>query len=122
MAPAMPESEYARNRAVSGPYYEGNALKQLLAFLTIPREWEEENQLWIQHVSSTPATRLDVANLQEQLDHMLQKRQARETGICPVRRELYSQCFGESFAVQSSLRAVEGIRHAKEMETKLTEV
>jgi dynein light intermediate chain len=26
---------------------------------------------------------------------MLQKRQARETGICPVRRELYSQCFDE---------------------------
>jgi len=26
---------------------------------------------------------------------MLQKRQARETGICPVRRELYSQCFGK---------------------------
>lgn len=25
---------------------------------------------------------------------MLQKRQARETGIDPVRRELYSQCFG----------------------------
>jgi len=25
---------------------------------------------------------------------MLQKRQARETGICPVRRDLYSQCFG----------------------------
>ena len=25
----------------------------------------------------------------------LQQRQARETGICPVRRELYSQCFGE---------------------------
>ena len=26
----------------------------------------------------------------------LQQRQARETGICPVRRELYSQCFGKS--------------------------
>ena len=25
----------------------------------------------------------------------LQQRQARETGICPVRRELYSQCFDE---------------------------
>ncbi|TPX37779.1 hypothetical protein SeMB42_g06885 [Synchytrium endobioticum] len=60
-----------------------------------PREWEETGQLWIQKVSSTPATRLDVINLQEQLDHMLQKRQARETGICPVRRELYSQCFDE---------------------------
>lgn len=45
-------------------------------------------------VSSTPATRLDVINLQEQLDMKLQQRQARETGICPVRRELYTQCFG----------------------------
>ncbi|KAJ3092325.1 Axonemal dynein light intermediate polypeptide 1, partial [Quaeritorhiza haematococci] len=58
-------------------------------------EWDESGQLWVQKVSSTPATRLDVINLQEQLDHMLQKRQARETGICPVRRELYSQCFDE---------------------------
>jgi dynein light intermediate chain, axonemal len=46
-------------------------------------------------VSSTPATRLDVINLQEQLDHQLQARQARETGICPIREELYSQCFGK---------------------------
>ena len=28
------------------------------------REWEEEGQPWIQYVSSTPATRLDVINLQ----------------------------------------------------------
>jgi dynein light intermediate chain len=47
-------------------------------------------------VSSTPATRLDVINLQEQLDRQLQIRQARETGICSVREELYSQCFGEA--------------------------
>merc|ERR1719517_428476 len=26
---------------------------------------------------------------------MLQQRQARETGICPIREELYSQCFDE---------------------------
>jgi dynein light intermediate chain len=32
---------------------------------------------------------------QEQLDTFLQQRQARETGICPVRRELYSQAFDE---------------------------
>ena len=61
------------------------------------REWTENGQLWVQQVSSTPATRLDVVNLQEELDRRLQQRQARETGICPVRRELYSQCFGESF-------------------------
>merc|ERR1712086_300990 len=54
-----------------------------------------DGQLWVQYVSSTPATRLDVINLQEQLDHKLQQRQARETGICPIREELYAQCFDE---------------------------
>merc|ERR1712091_787445 len=49
----------------------------------------------VQYVSSTPATRLDVINLQEQLDRKLQQRQARETGICPIREELYAQCFDE---------------------------
>jgi len=60
----------------------------------ICREWTEGGQLWVQQVSSTPATRLDVITLQDELDRRLQQRQARETGICPVRRELYSQCFG----------------------------
>ncbi len=32
--------------------------------------------------------------VQEALDMRLQQRQARETGICPVREELYGQCFG----------------------------
>lgn len=59
------------------------------------REWTDDGQLWVQYVSSTPATRLDVTNLQEQLDQKLQQRQARETGVCPVREELYSQCFGK---------------------------
>jgi dynein light intermediate chain len=58
------------------------------------REWEEGGQLWVQKVSSAPATRLDVLNLQEALDQLLQKKQARETGICATRRELYDQCFG----------------------------
>lgn len=69
--------------------------EDILNSILPPREWEESGQLWVQKVSSTPATRLDVINLQEQLDQTLQKRQARETGICPVRRELYSQCFDE---------------------------
>eukprot|EP00941_MAST-03F_sp_MAST-3F-sp1_P005508 g5508.t1 len=60
-----------------------------------PKEWTEKGQLWTQFVSSTPATRLDVINLQEQLDLKLQQRQARETGICPIREELYVQCFDE---------------------------
>ena len=52
-------------------------------------------QLWVQYVSPTPATRQDVVNLQDELDKKLQERQARETGICPIREELYSQAFDE---------------------------
>merc|ERR1712142_213829 len=68
---------------------------EILNSILPPREWNESGQLWVQQVSSTPATRLDVVNLQEELDKRLQQRQARETGICPVRRELYTQCFDE---------------------------
>ena len=38
---------------------------------------------------------MDVINLQDDLDKRLQSRQARETGICPIREELYAQCFDE---------------------------
>ena len=71
--------------------------EDILNSILPPREWTDDGQLWIQYVSSTPATRLDVVNLQEHLDHALQARQARETGICPVREELYAQCFGTLF-------------------------
>ncbi|KAI8044367.1 putative inner dynein arm light chain, axonemal [Drosophila gunungcola] len=69
--------------------------EEILNSILPPRCWEEDGQLWQQSVSSTPATRQDVINLQEMLDTRLQQTQARETGICPVRRELYSQCFDE---------------------------
>merc|ERR1712087_392732 len=69
--------------------------EDILNSILPPREWTEEGQLWVQYVSSTPATRLDVINLQENLDQRLLQRQARETGICPVREELYAQCFDE---------------------------
>lgn len=38
---------------------------------------------------------MDVIKLTEMLDMSLQHLQARETGICPIRRALYSQCFDE---------------------------
>ncbi|XP_017758601.1 PREDICTED: 33 kDa inner dynein arm light chain, axonemal [Eufriesea mexicana] len=68
---------------------------EILNRILPPKQWEENGQIWTQQVSSTPATRLDIINLQEHLDMRLQQRQARETGICPVRRELYTQCFDE---------------------------
>lgn len=80
------------------PPVEAKAQKEtedILNSILPPREFEEKGQLWVQQVSSTPATRLEVVNLQAQLDTKLQQRQARETGICPVRRELYAQSFDE---------------------------
>uniref|UniRef100_UPI0037E8475D axonemal dynein light intermediate polypeptide 1 n=1 Tax=Semicossyphus pulcher TaxID=241346 RepID=UPI0037E8475D len=69
--------------------------EEVLNAILPPREWMEGNQLWVQQVSSAPCTRTDVVHLEELLDIKLQQRQARQTGICPVRRELYSQCFDE---------------------------
>lgn len=69
--------------------------EDILNSILPPREWTEDGQLWVQYVSSTPATRSDVISLQDKLEQKLQQRQARETGICPIREELYSQCFDE---------------------------
>ena len=60
------------------------ACEEILNSILPPREWEHNGKLWRQSVSASPATRLDVMNLQEQLDQKLQQRQARETGICQV--------------------------------------
>uniref|UniRef100_A0A8C5UD10 Axonemal dynein light intermediate polypeptide 1 n=1 Tax=Malurus cyaneus samueli TaxID=2593467 RepID=A0A8C5UD10_9PASS len=69
--------------------------QELLNIILPPREGPEAQKLWVQEVSTAPSTRRDVVLLQEQLDRQLQQRQARETGLCPVRRELYTQCFDE---------------------------
>ena len=49
----------------------------------------------MRYVSPQPATQVDVINLQDRLDQQLQRTQARETGVCPFREELFAQCFDE---------------------------
>nr|KAF6504721.1 dynein axonemal light intermediate chain 1 [Rousettus aegyptiacus] len=88
--PQPPKAKLPSTFCVTDPTKQA---EEILNAILPPREWVEDTQLWIQQVSSTPSTRMDVVHLQEQLDLKLQQRQARETGICPVRRELYSQCF-----------------------------
>jgi dynein light intermediate chain, axonemal len=72
----------------------GDAQDALNAILP-PREWTEGEKIWVQYVSTTPATRIDVVNLQDELDKRLKIRQSRETGICPIREELYAEAFDE---------------------------
>lgn len=70
-------------------------LDDMLEAMFPPREWVEESGIWMQHVSKEPSSRPSVIALQEALDKRLRERKARETGICPVREELYGQCFDE---------------------------
>jgi dynein light intermediate chain len=69
--------------------------EDILNAILPPREWVEGGKHYIQYVSHQEATRVDVARLREMLDQKLMERQARESGICPVREELFSQCFDE---------------------------
>ena len=85
------------NSASTASSSKSNAMRteDYLNSILPPREYQDSGQLWVQYVSPTPATRIDVINLQDELDKKLQERQARETGICPIREELYSQSFDE---------------------------
>lgn len=70
--------------------------EDILNSILPPREYtKDKQQLYIESVLSTPATKADVIMLQQELDRRLLSRQARETGICPIREELYAQCFDE---------------------------
>lgn len=69
--------------------------REVLDAMLPPRKTVEDGQTLIQYVSIAPATRSDVVKLQTQLDNLLQQRKARNTGICPIRSELYAQCFDE---------------------------
>jgi len=70
--------------------------EDILNSILPPLEYTKgKQQLYIEQVLSTPAIKEDVIELQKELDKRLQTRQARETGICPIREELYAQTFDE---------------------------
>lgn len=84
------------NKKKQLPPIESNpGIKETLYAMFLPREWEENGKKFIQYVSSEPATREKARDLFKALDEKIKERQAREKGICPVREELYSQCFDE---------------------------
>ena len=71
------------------------SVKDALNRLLPPKKITDKDQEWVQYVTCTPVAKADVVNLQENLDRKLQTEQARETGICPIREKLYSECFDE---------------------------
>ena len=71
------------------------SVKDALNRLLPPKKITDKDQEWVQYVTCTPVAKSDVVSLQENLDRRLQTEQARETGICPIREKLYTECFDE---------------------------
>ncbi|CAK93671.1 unnamed protein product (macronuclear) [Paramecium tetraurelia] len=69
--------------------------QELLNSLIKPRDWEIDGRRLMQTVSIVPPSRDDITNLQKLLDERLVSRQAREYPLCPIREELFGQCFDE---------------------------
>ncbi|XP_055356769.1 33 kDa inner dynein arm light chain, axonemal-like [Paramacrobiotus metropolitanus] len=89
--PPRPEKKPPKNLNI----FDIRSADDILDYILPPRLWTENGLQYVQKVSRIPATRMDVLNLQERLDNRLEHLGARETGICPVRRELYTQAFDE---------------------------
>ena len=60
-----------------------------------PSTFNDDQGQWLQYVSPERSSRDAVLALQDQLELRLEQRQARLTGICPVREDLASQTFDE---------------------------
>lgn len=70
--------------------------QDLLDTLFPPRQFHlKSGNVYVQHVSAAPATRLDVLALHDQLNKELERQRAKECGSCPIRETLYSDCFNE---------------------------
>jgi len=73
-----------------------SAVADILNTLLPPKEFRLADGQWVrQSASTSKAERDDVIRLQLELERRLAERQARDSGLCPVREQLYAQCFDE---------------------------
>ena len=79
----------------SSPRRTREALRDSLSLLLPPIITLEDDDEWVQFVSTKPATAQDVHKVEEKLERLLERNQARETGVCPIREKLCSGAFDE---------------------------
>ena len=70
-------------------------VENILDNILPPRQFQQDGRDLVQFVSKEPASRDQLRELRNLLEEKLLSRQARQEGICQVRRELYSQCLDE---------------------------
>lgn len=75
--------------------YDDYSVKDALNKILPPKKIPQNDQLWVQYVSCTPVTKVEVMNLKEGLDKRIKTLKAKDTGICTTRELLYNECFDE---------------------------
>lgn len=71
------------------------SIEELLNKFFPPRRFEHEQHFFKQTVSLVDVVRDELKDLDTDLEQRLVDRQARKSGICPVREDLHSQLFEE---------------------------
>jgi dynein light intermediate chain len=94
------EDDNSGGSSPDGSLGEDNSLDNILDSMFPPIRWTEnsdnETELhFISHVSRIPSNRLDAVALANTLNASLDKYQAKETGVCPIRRILYDKAMDE---------------------------
>lgn len=70
-------------------------VKETLNAIFPPKTWEKEGRKYFQYISFDPITRDEDKVLYNEFIAKLKERKARESGICPIREEIYSELFDE---------------------------
>ena len=82
-----------KGKTILPPIEKYPSLIEILNMMFEEKKEEEDGKTLISYIDTEPASRQQAAELFKALDEKVKSKQARETGICAVREELYSQCF-----------------------------
>jgi len=77
------------------PDPEKESLKTFLDSILPPKKVHENGLIFYNFVSCNSAIENDIIKLNKNLQNQMKIRGAKESGVCPIREELYNECFEE---------------------------
>eukprot|EP01016_Furgasonia_blochmanni_P006880 TRINITY_DN12760_c0_g1_i9.p5 TRINITY_DN12760_c0_g1~~TRINITY_DN12760_c0_g1_i9.p5 ORF type:complete len:143 (+),score=28.82 TRINITY_DN12760_c0_g1_i9:65-493(+) len=85
----------ASKKKSSLPPFEKQNIDEILNAMFPPKILEFNGKTYVQSVSTQDTSRKELLDLEEKLLKGLKERQARKSGICPIREDLHNQLFDE---------------------------
>ncbi|KAI6172856.1 Dyla-1 [Aphelenchoides besseyi] len=70
-------------------------LRCIMDCILPPRKREIDGKSWLERASTVPSTRFDLLGLQQKFENELKISRSKSFGICPLRRRIYDEMFGE---------------------------